>query len=36
MINNGKMRIESGTYSGGSYVASPTKETSSSSMYSTG
>ena len=35
MINNGKMRIESGTYSGG-YVASPTKETSSSSMYSTG
>ena len=35
-INNGKMRIESGTYNSGSYNASPTKETSSSSMYSTG
>ena len=36
MINNGKMRIECGNYSNNAYSASPTKETSSSSMYTTG
>ena len=36
MINNGKMRIESGTYTFLTYNPSPTEETSSSSMYTTG